>query len=414
MRRRPFAFRLIGILLALVLSAPFVFPAWSQSYAFQVDRLYVDVYWNAGGTAALDYTIQFTNLPGGAPIDYIDLGLPNRHFDAEQITATVDGQPVDWISRDDYEGNGSGVALALGANAIRPGQTAIVRARVPGLRRVLYVDSTDENYASAVFAPTWFGADFVNGETDIQVTFHLPPGVQPQEPRWHAAPNGWPSQPAIGRDEQGRMTYTWRNSEARADREYPFGASFPAMYVPAEAIAQPGFWQRMGIDPEVVIVIGTAFAVIGGLMAIFASIFVASHRRQMQYLPPKISVEGHGIKRGLTAVEAAILLQQPLDKVLTLILFGALKKEALQITQKDPLEIKAHKPLMQGLKPYEIGFIAAFEIQDKTKRRAELQDVVVDLVKAVERKMKGFSRKETIDYYEDIVRRAWNQIEAAG
>jgi len=30
--------------------------------------------------------------------------------------------------------------------------------------------------------------------------------------------------------------------------------------------------------------------------------------------PPKISIEGHGIKRGLTAVEAAILMEEPLDR----------------------------------------------------------------------------------------------------
>ena len=36
---------------------------------------------------------------------------------------------------------------------------------------------------------------------------------------------------------------------------------------------------------------------------------------------------------------------------------------------------------------------------DKTKRRKFLQDMMVDLVKSVGEKMKGFSRKETVDYY---------------
>jgi hypothetical protein len=38
---------------------------------------------------------------------------------------------------------------------------------------------------------------------------------------------------------------------------------------------------------------------------------------------------------------------------------------------------------------------------------------MVELVKAVNNKMKGFSRKETIAYYRDIVRRAWQQVEGA-
>ena len=31
--------------------------------------------------------------------------------------------------------------------------------------------------------------------------------------------------------------------------------------------------------------------------------------RKLKYFPPKISIEGHGIKRGLTAVEAGILME---------------------------------------------------------------------------------------------------------
>jgi hypothetical protein len=39
--------------------------------------------------------------------------------------------------------------------------------------------------------------------------------------------------------------------------------------------------------------------------------------------------------------------------------------------------------------------------------------MMIDLVKAVSEKMKGFSRKETLAYYHDIVERAWGQVEAA-
>ena len=37
---------------------------------------------------------------------------------------------------------------------------------------------------------------------------------------------------------------------------------------------------------------------------------------------------------------------------------------------------------------------------------------MVGLVKSVSQKMKGFSHKETA-YYEDIMRRAWEQVETA-
>lgn len=40
--------------------------------------------------------------------------------------------------------------------------------------------------------------------------------------------------------------------------------------------------------------------------------------------------------------------------------------------------------------------------------------MMVDLVKSLAGKMKGFSRRETIAYYKDIVQKAWQQVEAAG
>jgi hypothetical protein len=39
--------------------------------------------------------------------------------------------------------------------------------------------------------------------------------------------------------------------------------------------------------------------------------------------------------------------------------------------------------------------------------------MMVALVKSVGEKMKGFSRKETLDYYREIMKRAWEQVEAA-
>ena len=38
---------------------------------------------------------------------------------------------------------------------------------------------------------------------------------------------------------------------------------------------------------------------------------------------------------------------------------------------------------------------------------------MIDLINSVSKKMKGFSRRETLDYYRDITKRAWAQVEAA-
>jgi hypothetical protein len=130
-------------------------------------------------------------------------------------------------------------------------------------------------------------------------------------------------------------------------------------------------------------------------------------------MPPRIAIEGHGIKRGLTAVEAAILLGEPLDKVMTMILFGAIKKNVAQVVSRDPLKIEGTDPLPSGLHEYEVNFLNAFKESNEQARRKLLQDMTVSLVRSVSEKMKGFSRRETIDYYRNIMEAAWKQVEEA-
>jgi len=132
----------------------------------------------------------------------------------------------------------------------------------------------------------------------------------------------------------------------------------------------------------------------------------------MEYLPPSMKVEGVGIKRGLTAVEAAILLETPLNKVMTMILFGLLKKGAVTVLNDNPLKIRPNQPLPEGLQAYETAFIEAIK-SDGTLSQKKLRDMTVALIKEVNNKMKGFSRKETVAYYKDIVNRAWQQVESA-
>jgi hypothetical protein len=134
----------------------------------------------------------------------------------------------------------------------------------------------------------------------------------------------------------------------------------------------------------------------------------------LEYLPPKIAIEGHGIKRGLTAVEAAILMEQPMDKILTMVLFGVVKKGAGVVTSRDPLEVKVTDPIPEGLQPYEMEFLQAFKEETPRMRQKAMQEVMVSLVKTLSEKMKGFSRKESIAYYKDINERAWQQVTEAG
>jgi len=102
-----------------------------------------------------------------------------------------------------------------------------------------------------------------------------------------------------------------------------------------------------------------------------------------------------------------------MDKILTMILFSTVKKNAALVTSKDPLKIDAVQPQPEGLYPYEKSFVEAFQENNQAVRRRVLQDMMIALVKGLTEKMKGFSRKETIAYYEDIMKKAWQQVESA-
>ncbi len=403
--------RTLTIILVILIAAVLTLPAFAQSYFFSMDKMIVNVYWNEDGTQALDYLLTFTNQPGGHAIEFVDVGMPNGSFDFNSIQADIDGNPLSISS--DFQGSGDGFAVEMGSYAIPPGETGTVHVSVGRVSDVLYQDDDDAEYASAVFAPLYFESDVVTGNTDITVIYHLPPGVQTEEPRWHSAPSGFPSEPETGFDSEGRITYTWRNPNADGETQYRFGASFPKKYVPAGSIVTvqaPSF----SISPDTIftlLCLGFFGFIFLGIPILTA---IGNNRRKLQYMAPRISIEGHGIKRGLTAVEAAILLGEPLDKVMTMILFGVIKKEAAQVITRDPLRVDVTSPLPEGLHDYELNFLTAMKEVTPETRRNQLQEMTVKLVRSVSEKMKGFSRRETIDYYKNIMEKAWQQVEAAG
>lgn len=410
MRKLFISFSLLLCLLVWISS-----PALAQTYSYTLPKETVDVYWNSDGTLSLDYTYIFTNDPSGPTIEYVDLGLPNNNFSINDISASINGNPVYDISTSGFQGEGCcGVAIGLGQYSVPPGSSGTFQAHVSNITGVLDTDTEDSSYASAVFAPNYFGGK-IHGNTDVIVTFHLPPGVKPEEPKWHPAPSGFPETPVTATDSEGRIIYEWENQNANGHTFYLFGASFPKSYVPADAIVKIEPTTPSGSSGLSNFISSALLPIlcIGGFIAIVVSGISSSRNRKLSYLPPKISIEGHGIKRGLTAVEAAILLEEPLDKIMTMILFSTIKKEAAEVVTRDPLEVKVSDPLPEGVQSYEKDFLEAFKTKDPVVRRKAMRDMVVSLVRNVSEKMKGFSRQETVAYYKDITKRAWEQVEAA-
>jgi hypothetical protein len=400
--------RIVGFLTVFILLAAIVTPVFAQEYSFNLRSVDVVLTVNEDGSIALDYTWVFQNDPGAHEIDYVDVGLPNENFDLSTVTGTINGQPVTSI-----DSMTNGVSLYLGSNAIQPGESGTVTMRVESIPGVLYTANSEESepYASFQFSPTWFGSEYVNGSTNASVTLVLPAGLTPEEPRYFQAKD-WPGtpDPVSGYTADGRVYYRWQSQNATGSDQYTFGAAFPARLVPAAAITTPPI---VDFNFEDIIPCLCPLAIFGMFVAITIIGIRNAQKRKLQYLPPKISIEGHGIKRGLTAVEAAILMEEPMDKILMMVLFSSIKKEAAEVIEKEPLKLKVKDPLPDGLYPYEIEFLKAMAKTGLNDQKEGLQDMMINLVKVVSEKMKGFSRKETIAFYKDIINKAWAMVDAA-
>jgi hypothetical protein len=413
---------LIGVLVAAVLVAGMllrgVLPGvWAQEYRFTLDRNISHVVVNRDGSADIEYWMTFTPDPGAHSLDIIDIGLPNKSYDlgsAQAWYVAPDGQefPVSKIL--DSEWLPTGVEIHMGEYTIQPGNQGTLHFRI-NVRDMVYPDTEDESYASLEFVPHYYEAQNVHGRTYLETYLFFPPGVTEEETKYHG--QEFDEHDLV----DDRIVFIWVYPETSGSTPYRHGISFPRTYVdrvvkapvvvggPQSTSGSSDISRTLSNIPNCLCQL-TFFVIVGGIMVWMV---LRSKSRKMRYLPPALSVEGVGIKRGLTAVEAAILLELPLNKILTMILFGLVKKRALTVLEDDPLRLEPVSPFPEGkLRTYETGFLEAVK-KDGTLDEKKLQAALVALVKSVNKKMKGFSRKETIDYYRQIIDRAWEQVSAA-
>jgi hypothetical protein len=395
-----------GTVLALIalLLGLWVAPVGAQQYAFSVDKNISHVYVNKNGSVDVEYWITFTCQPGYHPIDIVDIGMPHEDYDLSSVRADIGGVQLTDIRPSEYVK--PGVEIHLGSKAIGGGQTGTLHVRF-NVPHMVYYDDEDESYASVEFVPHYFDEKFVRGTTYLEVSFYFPPGVTGDQTKWHY--QEFTSTSIVG----DRLVFTWVNEKASGAEPYQFGVSFPNQYV--DVIYKAPLIDFAALGKKLSNVLGSPICWVigfGGFMVLMSlASSSAQKRRRMKYLPPSVSVEGVGVKRGLTAVEAAILLEIPLNKVLTMILFGLLKKGAVTVLSDDPLRLEVADPRPQGLREYEEGFLDCVSSRGKVSEQP-LRKVVVQLVQDVNKKVKGFSRKDTVAYYRDIVSRAWQQVES--
>lgn len=456
----------IVLTLAFLLLSPF---AIAQEYLFSVPSAEVTVNIETDGSARIYYKLTFECALGAHPIDVVDIGMPNLAPHTPGW-AKLDGKPLDIsnIRISEYlKPRGSGYEIHLSPWDIAPGKTGVFEFEARE-GQMVWQDVTDPDLASFRFTPTWFGSQYVQGTTSLTLRVIVPipesdyPAVK-DHLKWQREGEDF-SLKGVMEGEQYVSVVWVRDVWLTVPNEV--GLSFPKKYI--ANIRKDSIFGLMArwldAHPNAAIASGIAlvlcfsvafFMITRGtgislwllviavmaagmsqsskfhlclypLVALFALLIgLLFRRKRKRYFPAVLCREGGGIKRGFTAVEAAILLEAPLSKVLTMIVFGLVKKGIVQIVTEEPLTLEIlgkdrssttwEFPDGRTVKlwPYEPDFLRAIaKGGNKPIDALKLDDPFDTLIRRVSRAMKGFDLDATREYYRQIVSRAWQQVKA--
>lgn len=454
---------LLAAAVILFLSVPAVL---AQSYRFGVPELRMQVFVQPDASARIVYDITFDNQ--GRPLDVVDIGLPHGGYNISNMSASVNAVPLPDIRTSEYVENG--VEIHLYDQTIPAGQTATLHfeATMPDM---VYQDTTQDGYASLQITPTWFDKQFLAGTGNVWVVVHLLPEVLPEEVLFQDVPF---TDKVIFEE---HPVAVWQWEDVQASGAFPVGLSFPQrgmtrvieqslLDITAKWLEDnPGVRYVLGGAALLLMAIaffrfsgGTGFSIFfvlaGGLVLLLVYrplsvllalpvtllLFGLNERRLLKskkrYLPAIAQVEGGGIKRGLTAPEAAIILELPLNKVLMLIIFGLLEKGIVRQVETEPLTVevmpeyaarnmgrkkrRAHRlEVAQRLgiviRTYEHAFIDIVEESPgKPVHKLALSEAMKGLIQSTADRMKGFDLSDTQEYYRKIIARAMTEARTIG
>ena len=394
---------LLITLVAIFVLIMFLGVAIAQERIYHINQEGVKIWINKNGTIDLFYNISIT-LSSGPNINYVLIGQPNHDFTMGQAE---DQYEHILTTSDASSGNDYKVRVNLNT-PLSAGQT-IWFTLITNVTHMIWEDTQNLGNVGMLFNATWWPEARV---IDLRILVVLPSGITEdmiqngtiktlEQAPW----NG------IQPEDDGVAIY-WERQNLLPNERFAVGVSFPKQYVEYYDVQPTGlvaFFQRYGL---VVFTFGFIIFIIGAAFVVV---------RKKSYLLPKISMETLGIRRGLTAVEASYLLEMQPTKIVTEILYSLLQKRAIWVESTNPsLKLKVMQPFQDKtgtpetpLRYYEMEFLKALK-EDGTLEEEKLAHTIMFLRDAVEQKMRGYCRRDTIDYYGKIVATAWEQVQQAG
>jgi hypothetical protein len=387
---------LLTAILALTVTSLSVCLVSAQNRVYTFDHEWAQIFINQDGTIDLTYNVTLTLVSGDA-VNYVQLGQPKGDF---TIGEAVDQYGHQLQKKDSSSGSNYQVQVNL-YQPLTAGNTIwfTVTTNVAGM---ISNDTQNSGNYGMQFAPQWMSVPI----NDVRVQIVLPPNVAINEVK--TLPDKfWNSTSTV----EGRTAVFWQIPVLQPNEQYLLGVSFPASFLPNYTPAEPSG----GIGLETIALIALP------IIALIVVILVVKVARKSSYSSPKVSMETLGIRRGLTAVEASYLLDLKPTQIVTEILYSLLQKRAVWVESANPVLKLRIMPTYENktgtdenpLRYYEIDFLHAVK-GDGTLDEKKLAHTVMFLRDTVEQKLRGHSRRDTVDYYRKIVTKAWAQVEQAG
>ncbi|MEM2922386.1 MAG: hypothetical protein QXF26_08745 [Candidatus Bathyarchaeia archaeon] len=389
-RSRKFRLALILLVLYIPLALIPITPVHA-AVTYVVNKEWVHIWINKDGSIDIQYNITLT-YTSGSPQGIVTVGMPKGGFRIESVR-DISGNT---LSYKDISGGGFyGIEVQLKTPIVlNQRNTFIIYAVIPDMVKP---DQTNPGNVGMQFYPSTFdGASEPIGNIRVRIDF--PESISETNMVFYL--EGREFQGVIKDGDKIAGVY-WEKSDWPAAEEFWVGVSFPAKYV------------SLGPDIWYYVTIGGSVAAVFALGAV-----VLMRLKKANYEKPRIAIEALGAARGLTAVEAAVVLESKPVRVLTMILFGLLLKRMVMVTATDPvirlqrLERPADTPT-PPLRYYEIDYLRALE-PDGSLNEMALARTYLYLRDAVDRKLRGYSRADTINYYRSVVNKAWEQVTRAG
>jgi hypothetical protein len=386
--------RLIYILFIVLIAFSLVPHAYAQDlYSWQVNYQHVQLDVDSSGSVYMTYEVD-ANIQQGV---WNEVWIPMTASNL-QVSDVVDGngkQHSFSIDTGDMQVKTQGWDL-------RPGDHVYLRinSTLPG-----FVYKADKpGYDIVTFVPPWWDMYI----TDTRVKFYLP-GDVPKDQVF----TGQKLYDNFGVENNRTWVY-FENKNLAPNEQFQVAVSFPDTYmapgaVVAKATEAPYIPPASGVGGLLDSLLSCSCP---GIFMLFIFIIIigsiAGSFMRQPYSSPVVSMDGIGVNKNLDPVEAATLLKVDPRRVLTMVMFGMMKKGNIKLISTDPIMVE--KVSSKDLNYYEKLFANAID------RHILLEHKLLECFKVLARrvvdKTRPYCRKDTEDYYRSKIDEAWAEIKA--